>query len=114
MRYIVLYILTFLWITTSESAAQKPTIDLLPSTHRQLHPEAVIDTISSNDSLVIVVAQHPAKKAENRLAQPIAPMRDSLFPKRMSRKTIVHSKPGMVPLIIKGLFPMRILFTTPL
>jgi hypothetical protein len=54
MKSIVLYILAILWITASGLAAQKPTIDLLPSTHGQFHPETVVDTGTYNDSLVLI------------------------------------------------------------
>jgi hypothetical protein len=99
MKYIVLYILTFLWITTSETAAQKPVIDLLPSTHKQHHPEAVIDTCLTSDSLVVVVASHPSKTYGESMHQYNVPVRDSLFPNR----------PGMFPLIFKSIFPIRFL-----
>lgn len=36
----------------SESAGQKTTIDLLPSAHQRIQPEAHDDTSYSNDSLV--------------------------------------------------------------
>jgi hypothetical protein len=39
-----------LGITFSETAAQKPAIDLLPSTHEIIHPEAVVDTSCTYDS----------------------------------------------------------------
>ncbi|MFH0756445.1 MAG: hypothetical protein V2B15_04075 [Bacteroidota bacterium] len=99
MKYIVLYTLTLLWITISDSAAQKPVIDLLPSTHRHGHPEAVFDTCSTHDSLVVVAAFHPSKPNQDNIHQHDEQGRDSLLPNR----------PGMFPLIFKTVFPIRFL-----
>ena len=41
--------------------AQKPNIDLLPSTHQRTHPEANVDTSSSTISLVKSVPDNPPK-----------------------------------------------------
>lgn len=38
-------------MTLVDASGQKPTIGLLPSAHQRVHPEGVIDTIHSKDSL---------------------------------------------------------------
>ena len=53
MKNIVLYTIPVLLLVFTESIAQKPTIDLLPSNHERPHPEAIIDTIYTKDTLVI-------------------------------------------------------------
>ena len=55
MKYIVVYILAILWISTSGTAAQKPAIVLLPAAQEHIHPEAWIDTSYTKDSPVIAV-----------------------------------------------------------
>ncbi len=55
MKRIVLYTIVFttgLLACTPEISGQKPTIDLLPSANQHLHPEAIVDTTFSSDSLV--------------------------------------------------------------
>jgi len=119
MKYIVLYIITILWITSSETAAQKPALDLLPSTNGHIHPEAMIDTSSTNDSLVLIVPSHPGastpailseedniRKNERRKGTGL----DSLFKRRNSRKVQESMKPGINPLIFRNINPIRFLF----
>ena len=118
MKYIVLYITAILWITSSEAAAQKPTIDLLPSTHEHVHPGAVIDTCSLNDSLVLIAPRHPGtstpvilserdsiRKNERRKGTGL----DSLFKKRYSRKVQEGVKTGINPLTLRNINPIRFL-----
>ncbi|MEN8228670.1 MAG: hypothetical protein ABFS38_10995 [Bacteroidota bacterium] len=54
MKYIVLYtmMMAALLMLFTEVTGQKPTIDLLPSKHKRIHPEAIVDTSFSNDSVV--------------------------------------------------------------
>ncbi len=54
MRYIVVYTILILGITALETSAQKPTIELLPSTSASVHPEALIDTCITPDSLFLI------------------------------------------------------------
>jgi len=54
MKNIVLYILATLLMIYSETSAQKPVIDLLPSDHEPIHQNAVADTGFAGDSLVEV------------------------------------------------------------
>ena len=59
MKNIVLYIIPLLLFVFSESVSQKPTIDLLPSNHERPHPEAIVDTVYTKDTLVM---KSPVKK----------------------------------------------------
>jgi len=54
MKNIVLYTIPLLLLLIfSEATAQKPTIDLLPSNHERPHPEAIVDTSYTKDTLVM-------------------------------------------------------------
>ncbi len=55
MKNIVLYLIAGCLIIFVESSGQKPTIELLPTSHQRIHPEAVIDTSHSKDSLNKIV-----------------------------------------------------------
>ena len=52
MKYIVVYILFFLLTGTSETAAQKPAIILLPTAQEHIHPEVLIDTCFKKESRI--------------------------------------------------------------
>jgi hypothetical protein len=64
MRYIVVYIILILGVTALKTSAQKPSIDLLPSASASVHPEALIDTCITPDSLFLMdsITLTPAKK----------------------------------------------------
>lgn len=51
MKSIVVYTFAIVWIFALDCTAQKPAIDLLPSSRGQVHPEELIDTIHTYDSL---------------------------------------------------------------
>ncbi len=51
MKYIVVYTIAILGLTSLNAPAQKPSIDLLPTTSSSVHPEAMIDTSITHDSL---------------------------------------------------------------
>ena len=55
MKNIVLYLIAGCLITFFESSGQKPTIELLPTSHQRIHPEAVVDTSHARDSLYKIV-----------------------------------------------------------
>ncbi|MCP4310983.1 MAG: hypothetical protein GY790_06950 [Bacteroidetes bacterium] len=61
MKYIVVYIILILGLTSLNSAAQKPTIGLLPKTSERIHPEAMIDTCIIHDSLVLFDSLSPVR-----------------------------------------------------
>jgi len=74
-----------------KTAAQKPTIDLLPSASESVHPEAMIDTCVTPDSLFlldsITVKHSPALK-------------------KRTIKTVALVKPGLYPRFIKNINPI--------
>lgn len=51
MKYIVVYTILILGLTSLKSAAQKPNIALLPTASESMHPEALIDTCITIDAL---------------------------------------------------------------
>ena len=59
MRYIVVYIILILGVTALKTSAQKPTIDLLPAASMGIHPEALIDTCITPDSLFLIDSISP-------------------------------------------------------
>ena len=120
MKYIVLYIIAILWITSSETAAQKPAIDLLPSTHEQVHPEAWIDTSVTKDSLILISPDYQGTSSiviisyEDSIRKSRRPQKktglDSLFKKRSTKMIKEGQWQGINPLIFKNVNPIRFLF----
>lgn len=55
MKNIVLYTLALFLMNLPEVFGQKPAIELLPSSHEHNHPEAVIDTSYTGDSLIQII-----------------------------------------------------------
>ena len=96
MRYIVLYILTFWLLFVVEIPAQKPAISLIPSKVETIHPEAMIDTTLTSDSLiqVIPVALDSAAADSPGKQIPSGPAR-STTGSRERRKGEMHSLFGM-------------------
>ncbi|MDX2429392.1 MAG: hypothetical protein QNK35_00575 [Bacteroides sp.] len=97
MKYIVVYIILILGLSSLNTAAQKPTLDLLPYASESLHPEAMIDTCIAHDSLFLIDS--------------IAPLPESGQSKVMEErkkaiKTGVQAKPSFYPLFIKSLNPI--------
>ena len=96
MRYIVLYILTFWLFFAVESPAQKSAISLIPSKLETIHPEAMIDTTLTNDSLIRVIpvamdsatAEHPGRKIPTGKAENTSGSRER-------RKGEIHPLLGM-------------------
>ncbi len=102
MKYIVLYSITFFLITLSDAAGQKTAIDLLPSTSGQVHPEAVIDTCYTNDSLVRIM---PGDLNTSRPKEEIK--EDSVRRIKEVEKNRSKNKAGKHPLIFKITNPLR-------
>ena len=91
MKYIVLYTLTLFLINIQEAAGQKPTIDLLPSSHAHLHPEAVIDTSYTGDSLIqifpdIKYPSKPVKEIRQQESQSTGIYLDIILKRLISKK----------------------------
>ena len=118
MKYIVVYIITMIWFTASETAAQKPTLDLLPSTHEHVHPEAVIDTGSTIESLVLFAPNTPGASSPVILSEGDGIGKnerqkgtglDPLFKRRITKKVQEGMNPRINSLIIKNMNPIRFL-----
>jgi hypothetical protein len=107
-----------IWFTASDTAAQKPTLDLLPSSHEHVHPEAMIDTSSTMDSPVLFAPNTPTaslpvihsdgdgmEKNERQKGTGL----DSLFKKRYTKKVQEGMNPGINSLIILNINPIQFL-----
>lgn len=53
MKYIVLYTLLILLLLPGEARAQKQVYFLIPSARMHIHPEAMVDTMATGDTLVV-------------------------------------------------------------
>jgi hypothetical protein len=107
MKSIVLYILVILWITQSGLAAQKPTIDLLPSTHGQFHSETVVDTGIYNDSLVLItIKSRQVPPSTEETEGEVRPMK-GWYLKGFAERANDRQWPGNYPLIVKITNPFR-------
>jgi hypothetical protein len=96
-----------LWITVSESAAQKPAIDLLPSYHGYPHPEAVIDTSARIDTLAIRVKSGFRESDPDLFPQEKAAEPDRPFLLRNTSRNAQHGKRSVHLLIFRTLHPAR-------
>ena len=83
MKYIVVYTIFILGLTSLNAEAQKPTIYLLPTVSESVHPEAMIDTIIIHDSLV--------------LFDSLSPLHDSI---RKAGTNVMYS--GEASLVLRG------------
>ena len=108
MKYIVLYTILILGLGSLQSAAQKPSIDLLPVTSESLHPEALIDTFIIHDSLFLV------DSISNEYEPARGNTRDKLYPwdpgatfRKRSNEPVAMKKKGLYPLFLKKLNPIN-------
>jgi len=120
MNNIVLYKITLavgLLMVVSMAKAQKPVIDLLPSSHQYMHPAAIIDTSFANDTLTsLPVFPSPdtlntdtlIKEEEKKNHFQFGLNLDSILQKREVRKNQTGSKSDFFPLIIRYLNPIRL------
>ena len=119
MNNIVLYkmvLLTGFLALASVMSAQKPVIDLIPSSHQIMNPEAIVDTSMAIDSLVRKNAyvQPPADQKENATIEKvkkerrqIGPSMDSLFRKPETRNTQSTRTTGSISLYIRKFNPVK-------
>jgi len=119
MNNIVLYkiiqIVGFLALATAMTA-QKPAIDLIPSSHQIMHSEAIIDTSYAIDSLIRMnsYAQPPADQTENvpienvkKERRQIGPSMDSLFRKPETKKMQSTRKTWRISIYIRKFNPVK-------
>ena len=120
MNNIVLYKLVFLTgilLAVNLVRAQKPAIDLLPSSHQYNHPAAIIDTSFANDSLTFQApfpvsdsSYIPAPEAEKEKKRKFqfGLNLDSILHKGEVRKSQVSTRTGLIPLMKKNLNPIKL------
>ena len=126
MKHIVLYtmvMITGLLMAFPAAIAQKPAIDLLPSTQLRVHPEAMVDTSFSTDSLVNFIPDNQPsysdkenkekrsfwKKESRRPGLQL----ESLFQKQVSSKDRQRKNLTKYPLILKFINPMKFFIHIP-
>jgi hypothetical protein len=108
VKNIVVYIILILGLTSLNSAAQKPSIGLLPTASVSFHPEAIIDTSITPDSLHRFVSPDP-------LSDTITGGTTKLKYSRDATPTFAGIRLGLYPLIFKKKNPIRfIIFFTAL
>jgi hypothetical protein len=113
--YKIIFLSGFLALATATSA-QKPAIDLIPSSHQIMHPDASIDTSLVLDSLVRMKAyvQPPAKNTEKapienvkKVRRQIGPSMDSLFKRTEKKEMQSTRKAGSLSLYIRKFNPVK-------
>jgi len=116
MKYIVVYIIMILGLTSLKSEAQKPSIDLLPTSSESAHPEAIIDTSINHNSLVLFDSIAPLSDTVQGVVSELKYTGDAspAFRKRTT-KLGAKIRPGLYPLIFKKINPISfIIFFTAL
>jgi hypothetical protein len=102
-------------ILAQSLSAQKPAIDLIPSSHQFVQPKAIVDTSFVLDSMVHknvhknTYAQPPAVKEKKR--RQIGPSMDSLLRKPETRKAESIKAPGSISLYIRKFNPLKFFIT---
>lgn len=120
MTNIVLYRVALtigILMAVTMAKGQKPAIDLLPSSHQYMHPAALIDTSSKNDTLahIIPVQISPAihtdsisvekeKKKDFKFGLDL----DSILKNGEVRKVRVNPGSGLISLLIKNINPLKL------
>ena len=118
MNNIVLYKLLLsigILILATTMAAQKPNIDLIPSSHQFLATEAVIDTSRALDSLIQnAFIQDTGFQEENgsgvhvkKERRQIGPSIDTLLRRPESKKAVSERSAGKLTLFIRQYNPIR-------
>ena len=120
MNNLVLYRIAFLaglLMAVSVASGQKPAIDLLPSSHQYMHPAAILDTSSVNDTLTYIATFQgldsnateslDVKKKKKRPFQ-FGLNLDSILHKGEVRKNQVGTRSGLFPLLMKKSNPIKL------
>ncbi len=106
MKNIVVYTILFLGLTSLNTAAQKPTLDLLPYASESLHPEAMIDTCIAPDSLFLKDSLAPLPKSgRSKIMEAKYSVEHSPAIRKKTIKTGMVAKPIHYPLFIKNFNP---------
>jgi hypothetical protein len=120
MNNLVLYRIALalgILMAVSVTRGQKPAIDLLPSSHQYMHPAAILDTSSVNDTLIYIP---PFQEPENAVSDSLKVQKekkhhfrfglnlDSILHKGEVRKNQVGTRSGLFPLFIKYLNPIKL------
>jgi len=120
MKLIVLYRLALMagmLVMMTSMAGQKPTIDLLPSSHQYKHPEAMIDTTLYTDTLVQVLPPGQPqflyrdsleKKTQKKEFLNFGLSIDSIFQKKETKIKYHGVDSGRFPLILKLFNPIKL------
>ena len=121
MKNIVLYTISFmtgLLMISTEMISQKPAIDLLPSSHQRIHPEAIADTSFTSDSQVkIVPVIPPSHKPSSHLIYKETRKNedkkswihfDSIFQREVSRNGRTSNRSGNYSLNFKYINPIKL------
>ena len=104
-------------VMMTSMAGQKPTIDLLPSSHQYKHPEAMIDTTLYTDTLVQVLPPGQPqflyrdsleKKTQKKEFLNFGLSIDSIFQKKETKIKYYGVDSGWFPLILKLFNPIKL------
>jgi len=119
MNNIVVYkkILTIgLLVLAISLSAQKPTIDLIPSSHQMRGSEAIVDTSFALDSMVhkkkyvrpaVIQKEKASRENIKKERRQIGPSMDSLLRKPETRKVDSSRTSGSLSLYIRKLNPVK-------
>jgi len=88
-------------------SAQKPAIDLIPSSQHFTQPEAIVDTSFALDSLVYKSKYDQAPAVQKKVRRQIGPSIDSLLRKPESRNTKSIKTTGSISLYIRKFNPVK-------
>jgi hypothetical protein len=118
MNNIVLYKLLFsigILVLATTMAAQKPNIDLIPSSYHYMPPEAIIDSSLTTDSTILkkygldpgVQEKKNTPVHVKKERRQIGPSIDSLLRKPEGKKAVSEKYTGKLSLYIKQFNPIR-------
>jgi len=118
MNNIVLYRICLslgILVLAASVAAQKPSIDLIPSSYKYMPPEAIMDTSLRSDSTIQkrygldhgIQEKKDAGVQVKKERRQIGPSIDSLLRKPEDKKVVSERSAGKLSLSIRQLNPIR-------
>jgi len=111
VKYIVVYIILILGLTTLRIEAQKPTIDLLPTASEGAHHEALIDTSIARDSLIIYDSLSPLRDTIREAGTELSYSKATFSTlKKRAYGSNGGLRPVLYPLIFKKISPFNFIF----